>query len=264
MGAKLLSKLQPHEMKAGLEETVERFAEQLKKAEDWQRVLHNLRVLTGDETNIISIWMNKSRNQPRYLPDLSVVAQRYRRLPNHASAIEKMIGEYMTGNVDPNRDFSATWRFDLDFAPFLFHNEQPIDNLLYLTTEYRGELWPILQHGLTSFYEAIEHTIAHVWQQALEIKEDIKKHSEIGKAHAAYMQTDQRKALRLQLSQLYLQEEARRGFQVIPLLQEMRLVYQTVIDVIRGVSDRFPKPLPEVAKAIAMYNDAGHKPQLSP
>lgn len=251
MTTRLLSDLTEKEVKTGLEETIKKFTSQLMNLEDPIIAMTSLRVNIGEEKHEIAKWLNITFGRHPYEKN-EEVSMHYNRFPQHINTIEGFIELYNLPEFDESKlpqiyyqkyllhnkargcnespkSFSATYRFSIeDRYKFSIFYEQPIDHLSYFMLMDSTHFRDILEKGSTDFYDILQNTVHYIWKHAGIIKDEIKATDEFKKAQG-------KEAMRL----AYLKGEFNRSDRIIPLLEEMKLVYQTAIEIIKGISREY-------------------------
>lgn len=204
--------------------------------------IHNLRVLVGEErySNRVIHNLTFGLHPLRPVKKGGGIVE-FRRYPNHIITLNSLIAAYRKPNLDPSDfDFyikndemmaSATFRHDPS-KPLLFHNQQPIHDLEHFTgLYYLGEL---AASSPTSFYAELMRGVELVWARANEVEGCLLKDERMSTAIGQIDEADYRRSAN-KVALLYLELESQDA-RVLPLVYDMKLIYQTAIDIIKGVS----------------------------
>ena len=235
MTQQLLSDLSEEEYQRGLQEIIDRFSAQLMRVEDPFLTLHGLKVVIGEKNAFIIPAQNESSGLPKYAePEENVIAPSHNVFPREVETIDRLIRLYQADLFDPSQfedfyDGTATHRRVVGDPNFGFPNEKPVDSLRYLMPDY-PYLKEIVEKGYTQLYSILEQTIQRVLSQADAIRREITESPDAQDA----LNSGDLKSRRL----AYYKQEFLRKDKVIPLLEEMKLIYQTAIRILKGISEK--------------------------
>jgi hypothetical protein len=229
----LLSQLSGEEVSSGLDSTVEQFSVQLESVKDPNLSVRSLRILVGEEEFDME--------------DANERSLRYQMISKHLESIRKLMELYGKQKFDDSycasfddRVGSATCihnKGDGVRATKVFCNETPLDALEYFRRTY-GYFKEIVSKGSTEFYDIIEWTIDNIWERATAIFDEIKAIPEFQELivpddkWGCFTDNDRAKLI------VYGEEFLRKDI-TIPLVEDMKLVYETMGKLIEGISEKY-------------------------
>lgn len=165
-----------------------------------------------------------------------------RSFTNHLKRIDSLIELYKKNYFSISEyskvRYPATYHFPCipEDIQLLIDNEGPLDhiNLIKRDESYFRE---IIDKSSIPFYDIIENTIRYIKKQAAIIEKKILRSDQF--KDAMEKAKDSPKEMMSILKEAYLKEEFKRKEEVLPLLNEMRLLYQTTTDLIKGILTKY-------------------------
>lgn len=235
MTERILSQLPPTELRGGLEETIERFSANLGKVDESLSLSRYLKVLVGEE----------KFEQYEFDHERSSVSSFYDLLARNIKKLEQLIGLYNKAEFDPLEyltDFknipgiqviSAATHHNKkagarDWTDLIWGNTEPLDNLSFFLSNYYC-FRELAEKGSTDFYGVIEATIKDIYQKAQRIHDEITGEPSFKALSGKDLKTKQL---------AYLEQEFARRDRVLPILAEMKLVYETLYQLVKGISGK--------------------------